>query len=126
MRCPDCDSANPRDAVRCGTCDRPLARRGRRRGPPDESDTPFNPTAEGLNREAQRAYRLAVLGLVPGLGLVLGPLGALRGAAAGVRGKDDPGFTAAGPARAAVLLGGLAGLTNWVGVTLMVLGLRAG
>jgi hypothetical protein len=126
MRCPGCNAENSKDAARCAACDRPFARRGRRRGPPEESDVPPSPYAEGLNRDAHRAYRLAMLGLVPGLGLALGPLGLVLGAIARARGREEPGFTAARLAWAAVVFGGLTGVTNWLGITLMVLGLRTG
>jgi hypothetical protein len=89
---------------------------------PEESDTPFVELGEGANRMARLAYYLALAGLVPGLGLLLGPAAAVLGALARRRGRSDPDFTAQGPARGAVLLGLLLALTNWVGLVLMVLG----
>jgi hypothetical protein len=76
--------------------------------------------AAGPNRAARRALRHGVLGLVPGLGLLLGPLAVVLGVVAERRGKADPTFAAQAHARAAVLLGLALTLTNWVGLALMV------
>ena len=48
-----------------------LSRRIKRRGLAEESDTPFGGSFERPNRSAIWAYRVAVLGLIPGLGLGL-------------------------------------------------------
>ena len=125
MRCPACKAENADEAAACGTCGAPLTRRPRRRGVAEESDTPFSPRTEASNRAALRAYRLCVLGLVPGLGLALGPLAMVLGGLARARGRTDPDFTARGPALAAVLLGGLITLTNWLGLALMGWGLHS-
>ncbi len=97
--------------------------RPRRRATPEESDTPFAGPIDEANRGAVWAYRLCVLGLVPGLGLVLGPVGVVWGGLALARGRKNPAFTAVGPARAAVFLGAALALTNWFGLALMLLGL---
>jgi hypothetical protein len=76
----------------------------------------------GPNRAALIAYRIAVAALVPGLGLLLGPLAVVLGWRAGRRGRGDPAFTAQSPVIAAVALGGLLTLTNWLGLVLMVAG----
>jgi hypothetical protein len=130
MRCPACNAENPPAATACAACGAaltaaPAARRRRQpRGLDEPVDTPFSGRAGGPNGAALRAYRLAVLGLVPALGLLLGPLAAVLGLRARYRARSDPDFTAHSLARAAVLLGALTGVTNWVGLTLMVLGLR--
>jgi hypothetical protein len=99
-------------------------RKPRRRGVSEKSDTPFSPYAEGWNRAALRAYRICIFGLIPGMGLLLGPAAVLLGALAWRSGRSDPAFTAQSPARAAMVLGALIGLTNAAGVTLMILGWR--
>ena len=84
---------------------------------------PVSPFAEGHNRDVHRAYRLCLIGLVPILGLVLGPLSAWKALRIHRAAKDEPGFTAHAPARAAVIIGVLTGVTQWGGLALMVLGL---
>ena len=93
-----------------------------RRGQAAENDTPFSEQDDARSREAGRAYRCTLWGLVPGLGLLLGPLGAVLGLLVLCRGAATvPGHNRA---LAAAVLGGLLGLTNWLGLGLMILGLR--
>lgn len=117
MRCPRCDADNPDEAVRCARCGRRLARRPAAR----DSDSPFTPGPDPRDPVALNAYRLSVVGLVPFLGLLFGPLGLLFGLFAWVRDRQSRG-----PAVAAMLLGLLSALTNWVGLLLMISGLRSG
>src|SRR5262245_35801031 len=98
MRCAACDAECPRDATRCPSCGRPLARRRGRHGPAEEDEPPPWYRAVGSNRTALRAYRFTLLGLVPGFGLLFGPLGAALGGVARARGKRDAAFTSPGPA----------------------------
>jgi len=123
MQCPACNAENGEEATRCAKCGGTLSRR-RRRNSVEDTDTPFSRYIEPANRPAVRAYRLAVLSMVPGLGLLLGPVAVVLGAAAGRRGKANPDFTARGPAAAAVMFGAMTAVTNWAGLALMVLGLR--
>jgi hypothetical protein len=58
--------------------------------------------------------------MIPGLGLVLGPLGIILGWRTLRRAKGDPTFTTPSPAIAAILLGGLLTLTHWIGLALMI------
>ncbi|HZY84832.1 MAG TPA: hypothetical protein VFE78_08370 [Gemmataceae bacterium] len=123
MQCPSCSAENGDEVTRCAKCGGTLSRR-RRRNAVEDTDTPFSRYIDPANRPAVRAYRLAVLSMVPGLGLVLGPAALVLGAAARRRGKADPDFTARGPAAAAVLFGALTAVTNWAGLALMVAALR--
>jgi len=123
MQCPACNADNGEEATRCAKCGATLSRRRRRNGG-DDTDTPFSRYIDPANRPAVRAYRLAVLSLVPGLGLLLGPAALVLGVAARRRGAANPDFTARGPAAAAVLFGAMTAVTNWAGLVLMVLGLR--
>jgi hypothetical protein len=133
MRCPACNVESSSSATTCGACGAGLTsangapgpRRRRQARRVEGVDSPFAGRAEGPNGPALRAYRLSVLGLVPGLGLVLGPVAALLGLVAGYRARSDPDFTGRPFARAAVVLGLLTGVTNWVGLALMVVGLRS-
>jgi hypothetical protein len=123
MQCPACNAENGEEATRCAKCGGTLSRR-RRRNALDETDTPFSRYIDPANWPAVRAYRLAVLSMVPGLGLLLGPVAAVLGAVAYWRGRSNPDFTARGPAVAAVAFGALTAVTNWAGLALMALGLR--
>ena len=137
MHCPACKTENDAGRAVCVKCQTalsveptappasPARRRPRRRGIDQEVNTPFSPYAEGYNRDVQCAYRLCLIGLIPFLGLILGPLSAFLASRVRRKAKNDPGFTADGPARAAVVLGVLTGVTNWVGLGLMVIGLRS-
>jgi hypothetical protein len=122
MNCPACQTDNPGTAARCTACGRPLASSRSRRCVAEESDSPFSGLGEGRNRPARLAYYMALVGLVPGLGLVLGPAAALLGIWARRRGRNDPAFTGQSPATAALVLGALLALTNWAGLALMIAG----
>jgi hypothetical protein len=125
MRCPACGADNPDDARQCGGCGKELRRRPRRRGVPDESNTPFTSQADSRDRLALAAYRYAVYGLVPFAGLALGPLAVVLGAVAWRRVQSDPDRKGVGPAATAMVLGALVMVTNWVGLALMVVGLTS-
>ena len=120
--CPACGAANEPGAHRCAACGILISRK-RRRGAAENSDTPFSPAATVHNRPALRAYHLAVVSIVPGVGLLVGPLAFVLGLSAR-RSLRDPQFTATGPLFASVILSGLTALSNWVGFVLMYLGLR--
>ncbi len=128
MRCPACNADTPANVSRCSACGaaitppRPGGRA--RRAVAEDSDTPFAELGRGTNRTAKLSYFIALAGLMPGPGLVLGPAAALLGAFARLRGRSDPQFTAQGPARGAIFLGLLLALTNWGGLVLMILGWR--
>jgi hypothetical protein len=102
----------------------PLARRRNRRALDEESDAPFSEETTARMQAAVRAYRCCVYGLIPGVGLVLGPLALVLALRARLKGRGDPDYRGKGLASAVLLLGGLLTLTNWLGLTLMVLGLR--
>jgi hypothetical protein len=121
--CPACGADNTPDAPRCSACGILIGRK-RRRGVSAESDTPFSGEVPTINRPALRAYRISIYGMLPGLGLVGGPVAVVLGLRACYRARGDRHFTARGPALAAVLFGVLTAVTNWVGFVLMYLGLR--
>jgi hypothetical protein len=99
--------------------------RRRRRAVREAAASPFGGPVEPHNRPAIYAYRCAVYGLVPGLGLVLGPIALVWGWLAWRSGRKDPQFTAQGPALLAILLGALLTLSQWIGAVLIYLGLRS-
>jgi hypothetical protein len=120
MRCPTCNTENGKEGVRCNHCGGRLSRRVRRRAVEDA----FSLNVDPANRPAVRAFRVSVFGLLPGLGLVLGPVALVLGCVARWRARSNPEFTAAWPAWASILLGGILTVTNWVGLALMIVGLR--
>jgi hypothetical protein len=125
MLCPSCETQNPDDAVKCAACGKPLPGRKRRRPSSDEPEATVDPKAEECNRAGQRAYRACVVGILPGAGLVLGPVAILLGIIAAIRGNGVPGFTAKGLAVLSVLLGAVITACQWTGVVLMVIGWHA-
>jgi hypothetical protein len=96
------------------------ANRGRNKA---NQNVPLSPETEARNRAALRAYRVSLLGLVPGLGLVCGPAAVLMGGWIRSWCKSDPAFTAVGPLNASVAFGIFVTAANWIGATLMVVGL---
>jgi hypothetical protein len=125
MRCPSCQTENVASATTCIECGNALPRRSRpRRATVDELDNPFSGPFKPVNLPALRAYWVALWSMIPGLGLLLGPLALLLGLRARRSCLSDPEFTARGPLLASLVLGSAVSVTNWVGVTLMVLGLR--
>src|SRR5262245_19703571 len=123
-RCYPPDSPATRCAIRPYPRLRSMTRRkaARRKGPEDLV-SPFSPDIEPSNRPAFRAYQFGWYGLVPGLGLLLGPLALAGGLLALRRGRSDPEFTAAHAAVAAIILGALISVCNWAGLGLMIHGL---
>jgi hypothetical protein len=124
MRCAACNVENPPENTACAKCGAPLARRSRRRGVAEESDSPFARIDDGPNRRALVAYRFAVCGLIPGVGLIAGPFAVILGCNAWVRDRKLAGFSAWGPLHAALMLGALCAVTNSVGLALVALSLR--
>jgi hypothetical protein len=122
-RCPACGTEIERHLARCSACGILISRK-RRRGVAAASDAPFSPVATPHNLAALRAYRVSLISVLPGVGLVAGPISCVQGILARHRGRFDPQFTAHGPAIAAIALGGLAAVANWVGFALMYAGLR--
>ena len=122
MRCPSCHADNPAAATACQSCGATsLAKRRRRRDAAREFVD--SPRSLEYERQVKGIFNLCLVSLVPFLGLVLGPLGALKGWRLLKQARLDPAFTAGRGARAAVFLGSLTGVTNWLGLGLMALGL---
>jgi hypothetical protein len=123
MGCPNCGAEIPADRVQCADCGTKLARRPRRRADLDKSQTPFASGTDSRNPAALTAFRLSVFGLIPFLGLVLGPSSLVLGYLAWRKDRASPAPQHGGPALAAIVLGSLSLLTNWIGLILMLMGL---
>jgi ribosomal protein L40E len=125
MRCLSCDTENPDDAKQCSKCGKSIARRPRRRSSAEEIEATLTPEGERCNAAALRAYHVCLFGLVPGLGLLLGPVSFLMGVLASLRGRRTPGFSGRGMTAATLLLSAVITATQWIGVALMLTGWRA-
>jgi zinc-ribbon domain len=122
MRCPACGAENPEGAKRCTACGERTARKARRRDPGDDAETPFAPRPDSPLAPAMRAFRWGVYSLIPGAGLVLGPIAVVLALLAWREGRRDPEARANSYVIAALALGLAALLCNAAGIALMVIG----
>jgi hypothetical protein len=123
VRCPSCQTDNADDARQCASCGGKIARRPRRR-PADPDDAEGRGSTLG-NELAEAAFRCAVYGLIPGLGLVLGPVAVVLSLLAYRKEKAGPPRKGKSPALGVLTLGAAVLVTNWVGILLMIYGLTA-
>jgi hypothetical protein len=121
MLCPACSADNPNDAPRCTRCGERLQRRGRRNAPMEADDPAVTPVPDPHPR-ATTAYRFAVFGMVPFAGLLLGPLALVWGILGLRQHWANPSIRARARSQAAIILGALEMLTNWVGLTFLLFG----
>lgn len=89
--------------------------------PPDQ----ISPQTEACNQAAQQAYWFATMGLIPIVGLVFGPIAIVLGLLAKKKARADSEFTLWGPVWASIYFGLAITVCNWVGVGLMIIGLRS-
>ncbi|NBO92160.1 MAG: zinc ribbon domain-containing protein [Planctomycetia bacterium] len=113
MKCPSCETTNAPTASTCSACGKPLKPRRKRRD--DEESAPLTPEAAAFIQRATWLFRFGLLSLVPGLGLVLGPLAMLG--AIWMRGPEQPGR---GLVRIGFVFGLLSTLCQWVGMGLIL------
>ena len=119
MDCPSCHAKNVVESATCAACggslrpSAPRRRSGSRRRNAEGSES----ADDSNNPTAWRAYRVALWSIVPGLGLLLGPLAMLLGWRAVRTVGDDR--SARNRAKAAVLFGSGSALSQWLGVALM-------
>ena len=119
MNCPACHAENTSEAVVCSACGRSLNNRPTRRSASRRrnNDAAEAAAVDSNNPAAWRAYRVSLWSIVPGLGLLLGPVAA----ALGYRAVRDAGedYSARNRARAALVFGISSTLTQWLGVMLI-------
>lgn len=122
MQCPACGVENPEDATTCSACGQKISRPRRGRKAATE-EVPRTPGARAPLEII--AYRCAVIGLIPFVGLLMGPAAVLLALLASRRGQANPAGSFPIHVRAALILGSLVLFTNWVGLALMLLGLSS-
>ena len=93
----------------------------RRKPRPDKSELPVSFLPEG-NRPAKYAYVAALVGLVPGVGLVCGPVALVLGQVGRRRARADEQKRGVGHAALSVMLGGLEAVCNALGLYFVGLG----
>src|SRR5215218_1341877 len=94
----------------------------KRRGIAEEVDSPFKMAQDPEQRLALRAYLFSLWGLLPPLGLVLGPAAIGLALWVGWQHRHDAKFKGKNLVIAALILGALLTLTTWGGLALMVAG----
>jgi hypothetical protein len=124
MNCPTCHLENVSEAVTCPNCGRPLhtskdrpVRRSASRRRNSRNGDAAEAAVDNNNPEAWRAYRLSLWAVVPGLGLLLGPVATVLGCRALRTVGDD--FSAHNRAKAAIFFGVVCTLTQWLGIALI-------
>ncbi len=124
MNCPTCHAENAAEAVTCTRCGRSLQVNGDRSARRSGSRRRSSEAAEAAvtdtnNPAAWRAYRVSLWSVVPGLGLLLGPVATVLGCRAVCDAGDD--LSASNRAKAAIVFGAGSALTQWLGVALIYL-----
>jgi len=122
VRCPACQTENADDARQCTSCGGKIGRRPRRRT--DSDDVEGRGSTLGSPATAA-AFRCAVCGLIPGLGLVLGPAAVVLALLGYRQERAGPPRKGRSPALGVLTLGAAVLVTNWAGVLLMIYGLTA-
>lgn len=135
MDCPDCHAPNAAEASKCTTCghvlppdnkpareSRAAERRRRSEAQRREKEAREAAAVDTNNPLALRAYHVSLWAMVPGLGLLLGPLAVILGWRAARLVRDDR--SALNRCGAAVLFGLLITLTQWLGILLILYGWR--
>jgi hypothetical protein len=117
MRCPTCEEENDDQERQCKKCGSRLPRPSRRR------EIQSVPNSWVGNRLDDRAFRLAIWGLIPPAGIVLGPLSVTLGVLSirRARAAGETGYTPA--MMASLAIGGMSMLCSWLGLSLMLLGI---
>ena len=124
MRCSACQAEIPDDSTQCPNCEgiqskAPTSRKTRRRSV-TVTDADLARTAD-YNRQVKRIVLVTLVAIIPGLGLVLGPVVMILIALVLRRGKGDAAFTAARGARVTLIIAAITTACNWIGLGLIAL-----
>jgi len=126
MQCSGCATDNVNGAAICIKCGARLTRPARRKRASFDDKYSLIATRVPKDPTTVAAYRCAMIGLIPGLGLPLGG----AAIALGLRGmryfKTDPDAHGKAHAVAAIVLGALELITNGIGLGMIWFGLTAG
>jgi hypothetical protein len=125
MRCPACATDNPAEAPTCSQCGEKLTKASRRRSPAYNDKYSLLTSRVPANRTAVIAYRCAAYGLLPGIGLLLGPLAILFGIVGYRRFKAAPASRGASHSVAAIVLGSMELLSNGAGFIFLWIGFQS-
>jgi hypothetical protein len=126
MRCAACGADNPEEAKRCAACGERTGRKPRRRESVDDNRGPFNGGSDAPPSLGLRAYRCAIYGLIPFVGLALGPAAIVLALLAWREGRRDPAAKGNGYVGFTLLLGSVILLCNAAGLVLIVMGWMGG
>lgn len=128
MRCASCQTENPETATQCSSCQAALSRQPAkaRRRKAEKNGDPLTARGEAYNRQVLAIWRVSLWSAVPFFGLVLGPIGASRAWKLLREARQDPEFQAERAAQVAFRLGAITGVSNWLGLGLMLLGWHLG
>jgi hypothetical protein len=85
-------------------------------------DDPASTIGPELNPTARTAYWYAVFGMIPFVGLVLGPLALVWGILGLRREEANPSVRGRARSLAGIILGSLELVTNWGGLALLWIG----
>ena len=129
MRCSACQAEIPDDSTQCPICEgiqskAPTSRKARRRSE-SATEEDLARTAD-YNRQVKRIVLVTLVAIIPGFGLVLGPVVVVLIALVLHRGKGDPSFTAAKGARVTLVIAALTTACNWIGLGLIALSFLGG
>jgi hypothetical protein len=119
QRCPSCNADNADDARKCASCGTRLGRPRRR---PVDDENALGESGPLVNRATRRALRCAVCGLIPLVGLVMGPVALVLGVLAYRTERAGPPVKGHSPALGVVTLATVILITNWAGLLLMIYG----
>jgi len=99
-----------------------MTRKRPRRREKESDDVKFGDLTPWKNPAAVYAYRCAVVGITPVVGLFLGPAAILLGAVGWLRHRVDPSIHGYSQSRAAVALGLMEMLFNGAGIACLARG----
>lgn len=96
----------------------------RRRGLHQQSATPFSAEMAARARGPLRGYKIGLYSMIPGLGVILGPVALLSGLWYKFKHRKEKEFPGENFAVASMLLGAMVTVTNWLGLFFILSGLK--
>lgn len=119
--CQNCQTENEDNARQCVSCQTRLRRR--ERAPDEIPESPYSPRGDPINRPTLFAFYLALWGLIPFVGMILGPVACILATRAYRTAKGQPGYLATPQAHAAFWIGLVEAVCQWLGALCFYLGL---